>query len=84
MSMLLAELVGVSRAVAATSSRSAKIATLADLLRQADPEELPIVVGLLTGEPRQGRVGVGWASVSKVVAEPAPAPSVTLGEIDRA
>ncbi|MGH3984509.1 MAG: hypothetical protein ACRDST_17935 [Pseudonocardiaceae bacterium] len=47
--------------VAATRSRSAKGQSLAALLSAAtDPGELGLVVGFLTGEPRQGRLGIGW------------------------
>src|ERR1051326_4766691 len=57
---LLADVVTASNRVAETSSRSAKIATLADLLRTLEPHEVPIVTGFLSGVPRQGRVGVGY------------------------
>ena len=59
----LAEVVQVSAEVAATRSRSAKVAVLAALLARVDPDEVAICVGLLSGEPRQGRVGVGYATV---------------------
>ena len=58
--------VDVSRRVAATSKRSEKTALLADLLGTATPHEVPILVGLLVGEPRQGRIGVGWATLRDV------------------
>jgi DNA ligase-1 len=59
----LAEVVRASQEVAETSSRSAKVATLAGLLRRLEPEEVPVVAALLSGVPRQGRIGVGYASV---------------------
>ncbi len=77
------DVVQVSEAVAATSQRSAKIALLADLLRQVPPAEAPIVVGYLVGEPRQGRIGVGWATLRDTRVEPASNSSVQVGEIDR-
>ena len=66
--MLLAEVVEASARVAATPARSAKIAALADLLRGLAPDEVEPAVGFLVGEPRQGRIGVGWATVAKGIA----------------
>ena len=61
--VLLAELVTTSAAVAATRSRLAKVAALADCLRRAEPGEIAIVVSYLSGELRQRRSGVGWAAL---------------------
>src|SRR5438874_9844698 len=81
---LLADVVRASSEVAATSSRSAKIVTLADLLKRLDPDEVPIVVGFLSGSPRQGKVGVGWSTVYKIECEPAQRPSVEIADLDDA
>jgi DNA ligase-1 len=81
---LLADVVAVSREVAATSARSAKIAALAALLRRLEPSEVPLAVGFLTGVPRQGRVGVGYSTIYGVEVEPAAAPSLTIEELDHA
>src|ERR671932_1606074 len=59
---LLADLVAASDAVAATSSRSRKIAVLADLLRGLDPGEAPVAAGLLSRPPRQGPGRVGYST----------------------
>ena len=50
---------------AATSSRLAKVAHIADLLRQAapDPELVAIIVSWLSGELPQRQIGVGWAAL---------------------
>jgi DNA ligase-1 len=78
--MLLAEVVETSARVAATPARTAKIAALADLLRRLEPEEVEPAVGYLVGEPRQGRIGVGWATVAKAIASRrGPADSVAAG-----
>ncbi len=79
---LLADVVTASAEVTATSSRSAKVATLAGLLRRLGPEEIPAVVGFLTGVPRQGRVGIGYASVYALESEPAAEPSLTVEDLD--
>ena len=84
MAVLLADLVATSDEVAATSRRSAKVATLADLLRRLDPSEVEAAVGFLVGRPRQGRVGIGWASVRNVDVTPAAEPTLTVADVDRA
>jgi DNA ligase 1 len=81
---LLADLVATSGAVAATRSRIAKVAALADLLTRLEPDEIAIAVGFLTGEPRQGRIGVGWATIGSFDLAPAASPSLTLREVDDA
>ena len=81
--MRFAEVVATSEQVAATSSRGAKRDLLADLLRRCDPAEVPAVVSFLVGEPRQGRIGVGWRTLTAVVAEPAPTPTLDVGDVDR-
>jgi DNA ligase-1 len=82
----LADLVATSAAVAATRARSEKVARLADSIRAlAGPEEVACGVAFLTGEPRQGKVGVGWASLSALADRPAAAsPSLGVCEVDAA
>jgi DNA ligase-1 len=81
----LEELVRTSAAVAGTSGRLDKISRLANLLAAASPDEVSIAIGFLTGWPRQGRVGVGWATIAGARAhEPASAATLTLGDVDRA
>jgi DNA ligase-1 len=88
--MLLAEVVEASSRVAGTPARSAKISALADLLRRLAPEEIEPAVGFLVGEPRQGRIGVGWATLAKQGAarragpDPAAGAGITVTELDRA
>jgi DNA ligase-1 len=60
--VLLADLVDTSARVASTPKRNEKISLLADLLRRLTDDELPVAVALLCAAPRQGRVGVGWAT----------------------
>src|SRR5918992_4242775 len=81
---LLADLVNASRDVTDTSSRSQKIAILAELLRRLDPSEVAVTVGFLTGVPRQGRVGVGYSTIYGIERAPAADASLTIGELDRA
>ena len=81
---LFADLVAASREVASTSSRSRKIATLAELLGRLDPDEVAVAAGVLSGMPRQGRVGVGYATVYGTDVPSAARPSLTLADVDRA
>jgi DNA ligase-1 len=81
---LLADIVSASAAVAATSSRSAKVAILAELLRALDAEEVAIGVGFLSGVPRQGRVGIGYAAIRDVPRAPAAQATLTVADVDRA
>ena len=81
---LLADVVSASKHVAATTSRSRKVAILADLLRRLDAAEVPIAVGFLTGVPRQGRVGVGYSTIYGLEVAPAGEPSLEIAELDTA
>ena len=79
--MLLAELVATSTAVAATRSRKAKVAALAELLGRVGADELEVVVSYLGGALRQRRTGLGWRGVSDLPA-PADHASLTVLEVD--
>ncbi len=80
----LADVVTASRLVGETSSRSRKVAILAELLRTLDADEVPICVGFLSGAPRQGRIGVGYSTIYAVEPRPADAPSLTVIDVDHA
>ena len=82
--MLLSELVTVTDAVASTPSRLAKVAALAGALRALTPDEVEPAIGFLTASPRQGRLGVGWRSLSNVSVEHAAASTLTIGDADAA
>jgi len=79
--VLLADVVAVWRSVAATSARSQKVAAVAELLRGAGPDEVPVLVTWLSGELRQRRTGVGWATL-RDAPPPAPAPTLTVVGVD--
>ncbi len=81
----LAALVHTSTDVAATTRRNAKIASLAELLRQLEPAEVPIAVSFLTGLLRQGRIGIGWALLRAARPDSAAAElTLTLLDVDQA
>ena len=77
---ILADVVAASTLVGETSARSKKVAILAELLRALEPEEVPICVGFLSGVPRQGRVGIGYATV---YGDPGPRRRRALADRDR-
>ena len=79
--MLFAELVGTSTAMSSTSSRSAKVGTLAELLARLAPDEIEIAVSMLIGTPRQGKIGVGWRGAFKVDVEPATNPTLAILDV---
>ena len=81
---LLVDVVTASGEVAGTSSRTRKVALLAELLRRLDADEVPVAVGFLSGAPRQGRVGVGYSTVYRVEHSRAVEPTLTVGDLDRA
>ncbi|MDH6520710.1 DNA ligase-1 [Streptomyces sp. SAI-135] len=79
--MLLARLAQVSQDVAATTARSKKIALLAELFRDAEADDVPIVIPYLAGRLPQGRIGVGWKVLGRPVA-PAAEPTLTVQAVD--
>src|SRR5439155_14399144 len=80
-----ADLVQVSASVAATSGRLEKIGHLADLLRRVPPDELAIVIPFLSGDARQGRIGIGYAQLQALRdVPPAGAPSLDVRDVDAA
>ena len=83
--MLLHDLVRTSKAVAEASGRLAKIGLLAELLRRLAPDEIEAAVGMLSGEPRQGRIGIGYAALRSAGATPAAeTPALNVLEVDAA
>jgi DNA ligase 1 len=80
-----AEVAATSAAVGATRSRTAKVAALAELLGRLGPDEVVPVVAMLSGTVRQGRIGVGWATVAKLDVSPLEGdPVLEIVEVDAA
>jgi DNA ligase-1 len=83
--MRLGDLVSASQSVAATSGRLEKIAHLGELLRRVPSDEIAIVIPFLSGDARQGRIGIGGALLSTLRnVPPADAPSLELADVDAA
>jgi DNA ligase 1 len=81
---LLAEVVRVSAAVAATSSRLEKTRLIAECLRALEPNEVEIALPYLSGDVRQRKLTIGYATLRSAMGNAAAAPSLTLSEVDAA
>lgn len=84
--MLFDALAAVSEAMAATPRRSEKVRAASELLRRLEPEEVRPSVAILAGEPLQGRIGVGWATIASASASASASSSASAAapEIDGA
>lgn len=78
----LANVVAISRQVAATPARSAKTRLMADFLRTLEADELELAVLYLSGEIRQGRIGIGPALLHACASAAAAEPALRLIEVD--
>ena len=80
--MLLRLLVETSIKVASTSGRLAKIKLLAELLKQAAPEEIETVIAYLSGTIRQAKIGVGWATLKAAKDHAASQSTIEIKDVD--
>ncbi|MHC4947403.1 MAG: ATP-dependent DNA ligase [Planctomycetota bacterium] len=81
---LLADVAETSRRVAETRARREKIRLLAACLGRLAPDEIEPAVAFLAGEPRQGRIGIGYVAIRALAATTAAAaPRLTVGDVDR-
>src|SRR6266571_5835802 len=81
--MRLNALVTTSNHVAATSGRLAKIQLLADLLKQASPDEIELAIAYLSGIIRQSKIGVGWATLQKAKTHAGTSARLQLLDVDK-
>jgi DNA ligase-1 len=82
--MELHEIVETSRRVAASAGRRDKIELLAGCLARCEPPWVETAVGVLSGAPRQGRIGIGYATLRAAQSGSAAAtPTLTLADLDR-
>ncbi len=83
--MLLNDVVEVSGSVASTRSRVRKRELIAELLTEASPADVPIVVAWLSGELPQGPIGVGWRSlVAQRATTPGAVATLSVTDVDSA
>lgn len=78
--LLLADVASTSAAVAASSSRLAKIDALAGLLRRAAPADVPLAVAYLSGDIPA--TGAGWAALRSLPPATAELPSYELTDVE--
>ncbi len=83
--MNLSALVETSARAAATGSRHAKRDVLAACLRATAPDEIAIAVAFLCGQNRQGKLGIGYATLRELRGGAAANDaSLTLRDVDSA
>lgn len=83
MSLPYADVVATSAAVTATRSRLAKTSALAQVLRVCATDEVGVVAAHLSGVVPQGRLGVGYRTLS-ALPEPAASSTLTVADVDAA
>jgi DNA ligase-1 len=81
---LLAEVVRTSTQVAATASRLEKTRLIAECLRRLEPDEIEIALPYLSGDTRQGRLALGYATLQPALGSASSSPALTLPEVDAA
>ena len=81
--MLLRQVVDTSRAITETSKRNAKIALAAEMLQRLEPNEIQPVAAYLSGAIRQGRIGIGYATLRDTAGSPAADASISVRELDQ-
>jgi DNA ligase-1 len=82
---LLSTIAAVSQRVSQTASRLGKVRELAECLRELETDEVPLAIAFLSGETRQGKLGVSYAAlhVARAVA-PAVVPALSVRDVDEA
>jgi DNA ligase-1 len=80
----LAELAAASRRVAGAPGRLAKVGIIAEFLRGLDAEEVEIAIPYLSGETRQGKLALGYATLRSAMGTPAMQAGLSLHDVDSA
>jgi DNA ligase-1 len=84
MTTLLTTVVDASESATRTSSRLAKRDAIAGCLRSAGADGVEIAVAYLSGETRQGRIGIGYATLAALRGSHTIQPVLTLSDVDAA
>ena len=82
--MLFADLVAASSRAGATRSRLAKRDAIAAALRASLPDEIEVAVAWLAGFVRQGRIGIGYATLHAARTSAASTATLALTDVDGA
>src|SRR5918994_1100814 len=82
--MELARLVDAVERVRATTKKTEKARTLAQLLRQTSGHETKLAALYLTGSLPQGKIGIGWHLIQKAIQDvPVHGLPLTLTDVDK-
>ena len=80
---LLASLVATSQRVRASRARLVKVRELGALLKALAPAEIPLATRYLSGATPQGRIGLGYATLTAAAVQaPAISPTLSVFELD--
>jgi DNA ligase 1 len=80
---LLASLVETSKKVAQTAARTAKVKAIAEQLRSLNIDEVELGVLFLSGDIRQGRMGIGYSTLRAASeANAAAEPTLHIQDVD--
>lgn len=82
--MLFSQVAEGSARLAATGSRLAKRDVLVELMRAADPSEVPVLLPMLAGRLRQRRTGLGWVTAARHGVTPAATATLSVSDVDHA
>lgn len=82
--LTLAQVVEASRRVAETPARLAKRDAIAACLRGAEADDAQTAVAYLAGDIRQGRIGLGYATLAPLRGAPAAQASLRLRDVHAA
>lgn len=80
---LLHRVASTSVAVSGAPARNDKVRLIAETLADLEPPEIAPTVAFLSGEIRQGRIGIGWATAARLTGHPANEPTLTVTELNQ-
>ncbi len=83
MAMLLRDVVATSQRVGETARRLEKVDLLAALLKRLAGDEVGTVVAFLSGSTRQGRIGIGYATLRDAAVPAAQEASLEIRDVDQ-
>lgn len=80
--MLIGHLLATWQQARANRSHLKKIDSVGELLSSAAVDTVPTIVSYLSGDLPQGRIGLGFAAVGAVAADPSQESCLTIADVD--
>lgn len=80
--MLLREIVEYHKKIKHTTSKNAKVGILADLIKKIPDDELSIGIGLISANIPVGKIGIGWATIRRVIRSKTKSGSQSISLVD--